>query len=168
MNGLLICVVALGMCGTALAAGTPTKGTPTKDKAMQQIETMIANAKVDTKNPAWRTTLTKPTVATFDSSRTYSARMATNKGAILIRFMPNVAPMHVRTPKPNGMNCVRARFASCSGANRPGSKRSGSTHSFLWRWVAKMGIMIRVPVLIASAPNVASCAASRVMMGTGG
>ena len=100
MKGLLMCVVALGISGAALAAetptkGTPSKGTPTKDKAMQQIESMIANAKVDTKNPGWRTTLTKPTVATFDSSHTYSARMVTNKGAILIRFMPKVAPMHV-------------------------------------------------------------------------
>ena len=95
MKGLLMCVVALGTFEVALAAGTPGKGTPTKDKAMQQIESMIANAKVDTKNPTWRTSLPKPTVATFDSIHTYYARMVTNKGPILIKFMPKVAPMHV-------------------------------------------------------------------------
>jgi cyclophilin family peptidyl-prolyl cis-trans isomerase len=96
MKGLLMtCVVALATCGSAMAADTPAKGTPTKDKAMQQIETQIANAKVDTKNPNWRTTLTKPTVATFEADRSYYARMVTNKGAILIKFMPKVAPMHV-------------------------------------------------------------------------
>ena len=102
MKGLLMtCVVVLATCGAAMAADTTaaksaaTKSTPTKDKAMQQIETQIANAKVDTKNPSWRTALTKPTVATFEADRSYYARMVTNKGTILIKFMPKVAPMHV-------------------------------------------------------------------------
>ena len=109
MKGLLVCVVALGMSGSALAADTPAettatkstatksaaKTTPTKDKAMQQIESMIAKAKVDTKAQGWRTALPKPTAATFDPAHTYYARMVTNKGPILIRFLPDVAPMHV-------------------------------------------------------------------------
>jgi peptidyl-prolyl cis-trans isomerase B (cyclophilin B) len=109
MKGLLVCVVALGMSGSALAADTPAettatksaatksaaKTTPTKDKAMQQIEGMIAKAKVDTKAQGWRTSLPKPTAATFDPAHTYYARMVTNKGPILIRFLPDVAPMHV-------------------------------------------------------------------------
>jgi len=110
MKGLLMCVVALGTIGTALAADTPpestnvksaptksasTKPTPIKDKAMQQIEGMIAKAKVDTKAPSWRTSLPKPTPATFDTAHSYYARMVTNKGTILIKFMPDIAPMHV-------------------------------------------------------------------------
>ena len=115
MKGLLMCVVALGTFGTALAADAPaesttTKSTPTKtastkaattkttsikDKAMQQIEGMIASAKVDKKNPSWRTTLPKPTPAAFDTAHHYYARMVTNKGTILIQFMPDIAPMHV-------------------------------------------------------------------------
>jgi peptidyl-prolyl cis-trans isomerase B (cyclophilin B) len=110
MKGLLMCVVALGTFGTALAADTPpestttksaatksasTKTTPIKDKAMQQIEGMIAKAKVDTKAPSWRTSLPKPTPATFDTAHSYYARMVTNKGTILIKFMPDIAPMHV-------------------------------------------------------------------------
>jgi len=110
MRGLSTCVVALGMFGSTLAAGAPadsaaakstptkstsTKSTPIKDKAMRQIDGMIANAKVDTKNPNWRTTLPKPTLAVFDTAHSYYARMVTNKGPILIKFMPDVAPMHV-------------------------------------------------------------------------
>ena len=110
MRGLLTYVVALGLCGSTLAAAatgdstaaksTPTKSTspkstPIKDKAMRQIEGMIANAKVDKANPSWRTALPKPTTAAFDTSHSYYARMLTNKGTILIKFMPDVAPMHV-------------------------------------------------------------------------
>jgi peptidyl-prolyl cis-trans isomerase B (cyclophilin B) len=97
MKGLLTLFVALGVAASAAAAEAPVKTTPTpvKDKAMQQIETMIANAKVDTKKPGWRTAVPKPDLASFDSSHAYYCRMVTNKGPILIKFMPGVAPMHV-------------------------------------------------------------------------
>ncbi len=95
MKGLLMSFVALGLYGVAAAAETPAKNPPIKDGAMQQIESMIANAKVDTKKPGWRTALPVPTAATFDSTHTYYARMVTSKGPILIKFMPKVAPMHV-------------------------------------------------------------------------
>ncbi len=110
MRSLLTCIVALGVFGPTLAAGAPadstaapttptksasTKSTPIKDKAMRQIEGMIANAKVDKKNPNWKTSLPKPTLAAFDTSHTYYVHMVTNKGPILIKFMPDVAPMHV-------------------------------------------------------------------------
>ena len=110
MKGLLMCVVALGTFGTALAAGTTansttatgapaksasTKSAPVKDKAITQIEGMITQAKVNKKDPNWKTTLPKPTVASFDASHTYYAKMVTNKGALTIKFMPQVAPMHV-------------------------------------------------------------------------
>jgi len=95
MKGLLMCAVTLSLAGVAAAAGAPAKTTPIKDKAMQQIEAMIAGAKEDTSKTGWRTALPKPTAATFDSTHSYFARMVTNKGPILIKFMPGVAPMHV-------------------------------------------------------------------------
>ena len=103
MKGLLMCIVALVTAGAAVAAETPAKETsteaakaaPTKDKAMQQIDEMIASAKVNTKTAGWKTAIPKPTVATFDPERTYSARMVTNKGPIVIKLMPKTAPMHV-------------------------------------------------------------------------
>jgi cyclophilin family peptidyl-prolyl cis-trans isomerase len=94
---LMTAVLALAIAGVAAAATDPkpAKPTPPKDSAMQQIDAMIAKAKVDTKGAGWRTHLPKPEVATFDSSHTYFARMVTNKGTIVIKFMPEIAPMHV-------------------------------------------------------------------------
>jgi len=66
-----------------------------EDSAMQQIDAMIAKAKIDKSSSAWRTALPKPEQATFDSGHTYFARMETSKGPIVIRLMPDVAPMHV-------------------------------------------------------------------------
>ena len=62
---------------------------------MQTIEEQIAAANVDKSRPDWRTKLAKPKPATFDPARTYRARMRTNKGTIVIRLLPDVAPMHV-------------------------------------------------------------------------
>ena len=106
MKRLLVAVLALAVAGSAIAA-TPAKSakkhkaavkTPassTKDKAMDQIETMIANAKIDKSNASWKTALPKPNVATFDPAHNYYCRMVTNKGTVLIKFLPEVAPMHV-------------------------------------------------------------------------
>ena len=99
---LLATALALGLASLALAADPPKADAPKpevkkeiKDRAMAQIDTMIQNAKVDKSNASWRVNLPKPEVATFDPKHTYFARMVTNKGPILIKFMPDVAPMHV-------------------------------------------------------------------------
>jgi peptidyl-prolyl cis-trans isomerase B (cyclophilin B) len=60
-----------------------------------RIEELLESAKADTARPGWRTSLKKPEVATFDPAKTYSVTLATNKGPIRIRLMPDVAPMHV-------------------------------------------------------------------------
>ena len=62
---------------------------------MQQIDQFIAGAKIDRKAAGWKTRLPKPPQATFDETHTYYARMVTNKGPVLIKFLPGVAPMHV-------------------------------------------------------------------------
>ena len=62
---------------------------------MQDIDQQIASAPVNTADPKWRTSLKAPKVASFDPACRYFCRMQTNKGAIRIRFMPDVAPMHV-------------------------------------------------------------------------
>ncbi len=99
---MLATALALGLAGLALAADAPTADAPKsdakkeiKDRAMSQIDTIIQNAKVDKSNPSWRVSLSKPEIATFDPKHSYFARMSTNKGPILIKFMPDVAPMHV-------------------------------------------------------------------------
>ena len=59
------------------------------------IEQLLDTAKADTSRAHWRTTLAKPETATFAPANSYRALMATNKGPVRIRFMPDVAPMHV-------------------------------------------------------------------------
>ena len=66
-----------------------------EDKAVKTIDEMIQKANVDKSKPNWKTTLPKPEVATFDPAHTYYARMETTKGTVRIKFLPEVAPMHV-------------------------------------------------------------------------
>src|ERR1043166_8019582 len=59
------------------------------------IEQLLETARADTARPNWRTTLKKPEVATFDPKRSYYVNVRTNKGPLRIKFLPDVAPMHV-------------------------------------------------------------------------
>jgi peptidyl-prolyl cis-trans isomerase B (cyclophilin B) len=61
---------------------------------MDTFDEMIEKAGVDKGDPDWKTRLSKPKKAEFDPTRTYSIRMVTNKGTMLIRLFPDVAPMH--------------------------------------------------------------------------
>ena len=60
---------------------------------MKQIDDQIAQAGVNKTDPDWRTKLPMPSVVKFKEDKEYLARMETNKGTILIRFMPDLAPM---------------------------------------------------------------------------
>jgi cyclophilin family peptidyl-prolyl cis-trans isomerase len=74
---------------------TPAAPAQVKDTAMQQIEQFIAAAKIDKSKPGWKTSLPEPKVVTFEKAHKYYAHMVTNKGSVLIKFLPDVAPMHV-------------------------------------------------------------------------
>ena len=99
MKTALMFVLAAAFATSVAASGTTAKPAahpkPPKDSAMQQIDAMIQTNGIDKSKADWRTTLPKPTVATFDPKHNYFARMTTNKGVIRIKFMPSVAPMHV-------------------------------------------------------------------------
>ena len=55
----------------------------------------MTQVEVDKSNPRWRTGLTKPPLEKFEAGKSYFVRMETNKGPIKIKFLPDVAPMHV-------------------------------------------------------------------------
>lgn len=98
MKRLMLLLLALCMAGNAFAIEVAKKAAPPaqpKDKAMQQIAQQIDSAKVDKSKANWRTSLPRPNAVAFDSTHRYFARMVTNKGTVLIQFMPAVAPMHV-------------------------------------------------------------------------
>jgi cyclophilin family peptidyl-prolyl cis-trans isomerase len=99
MRQLLSLILTIVLAAGAVAADAPKKKLPAaktiKDTAMQQLETMIQKAAVDTSQNGWRTMVPRPDKLAFDPRHQYFARMATNRGTLLIRFMPDVAPMHV-------------------------------------------------------------------------
>ncbi len=63
---------------------------------MKRLDDLVAAAGV-TKDPAgaWRTKLRRPAPIAFRPGETWRARMTTSKGGIVIRLMPETAPMHV-------------------------------------------------------------------------
>lgn len=62
---------------------------------MEQIQQMIAAAAVDKSKPGWRTALSRPKPVEFDAAQQWFARMETSKGPLVIRLLPDVAPVHV-------------------------------------------------------------------------
>ncbi len=80
----------------APAKPAPAKPAPAGvDAVVKGIDAQIAKLAVNKKEAAWKTKLALPTVAKFDPTKSYFARMVTNKGEMLIKFKPDVAPMHV-------------------------------------------------------------------------
>ncbi len=65
------------------------------DAAIKAIDAQIAKAAVNKKDATWRTKLPLPTAVKFDAAKSYFAHMSTNKGEVVIKFMPAVAPLHV-------------------------------------------------------------------------
>src|SRR5262245_26882771 len=68
---------------------------PARTRDMERIEQLIANHPVDKTKPNWRTSLGKPEVLAFEPGSSYAVQMETSKGTIVIRLLPEVAPMHV-------------------------------------------------------------------------
>src|SRR5215831_12402741 len=78
------------------AAKAPAKSSAaTVDAAVKAIDAQIAKNAVDKKDAAWKTKLKLPTLVKFDPAKSYYARMVPNKGEMLIKFKPDVAPFHV-------------------------------------------------------------------------
>lgn len=65
------------------------------DAAIKAIDAQVAKAAALKKDPAWRTKLPMPTAVKFDATKQYLAHMTTTKGEIVMKLMPDVAPLHV-------------------------------------------------------------------------
>ena len=64
------------------------------DTALAAIDAFIESEGVDTSSDRWRTSLSKPPQAEFDSGSTYFWDLETSAGTISIRLLPDEAPMH--------------------------------------------------------------------------
>ena len=77
----------------AVAAAKPAAGP--LDKAVAAIDAQILAGKVNKSAQGWKGALPMPKVVAFTPGKQYFARLTTNKGEIVLRFMPDVAPLHV-------------------------------------------------------------------------
>ena len=77
------------------ASGPAKAALKVSDKAVTAIDAQIAKAAIDKTKDGWKTRLPKPEKVAFDPAHKYFAKMQTNKGPVVIQFLPDVAPMHV-------------------------------------------------------------------------
>ena len=80
--------------GAASAEEEKKVSTP-EDAAIAKIDAYIAEKKIDTERNRWKEQLPPPLVVSFDAKKNYYWNLATNKGDIVVEFMPDVAPKHV-------------------------------------------------------------------------
>ncbi len=65
------------------------------DAVLDQIDAFIAEQSVDTSSAGWRTKLSRPPSASFDAEKRYLWELETTVGTIVVRLLPDAAPMHV-------------------------------------------------------------------------
>jgi cyclophilin family peptidyl-prolyl cis-trans isomerase len=65
------------------------------DAALDQIDAFIAEQSVDTSSAGWRSKLSRPPSASFDAEKRYLWELETTVGTIVVRLLPDAAPMHV-------------------------------------------------------------------------
>ena len=67
----------------------------TGDPAIDALADFVAQSRITTNAPGWKTQLPMPPKVTFAEDKTYFWNIQTNKGAHKVRLLPADAPMHV-------------------------------------------------------------------------
>jgi cyclophilin family peptidyl-prolyl cis-trans isomerase len=88
-------LAALLVAAACQASESTEKSNEAGDVAIAAIDAFIAEKNIDKSASGWKTRLPKPPKVDFDSGKTYYWNLETNVGAIKIKLMPDVAPMHV-------------------------------------------------------------------------
>jgi cyclophilin family peptidyl-prolyl cis-trans isomerase len=91
-RSLLTLVVGLGLLSAALR---PAEAEEEKVSGVEAIEAFIGEQNVDKSKPSWKEGLSKPTLQSFDASKSYYWKLDTNVGEIKVKLLADVAPMHV-------------------------------------------------------------------------
>jgi cyclophilin family peptidyl-prolyl cis-trans isomerase len=92
---LTLALAALITASACQASESSQSSKEDKDVAIAAIDAFIEKQKIDKSNSGWKTRLSEPPKVDFDSGKTYYWQLDTTVGAIKIRLMPEVAPMHV-------------------------------------------------------------------------
>lgn len=87
--------VALGIVACALLVSSAQGESVSDLKGVAAIDAFIASQSIDKTKSGWKTSLPEPPKVAFDSGKTYYWNIETNVGAIKIKLLPDVAPMHV-------------------------------------------------------------------------
>ncbi len=90
----LSCLVMFGLmigCGDEGA----TAGERDGDPAMTAIDAFIKENPIDRLKAKWRTKVPKPPAVRFDPNKTYTWKLVTTEGDILLKMRTDVAPKHV-------------------------------------------------------------------------
>jgi peptidyl-prolyl cis-trans isomerase B (cyclophilin B) len=89
-NGYSLCCLAIGFLVGTLSLGL-TAGCRSETEVKHKDEAITDH----NQGNEWKMNLTKPELMQFDPAKEYFWVLETNKGAIRIKLMPAVAPMHV-------------------------------------------------------------------------
>jgi cyclophilin family peptidyl-prolyl cis-trans isomerase len=91
----LLAAASLAASASWAQAGAGAAGGKGGDVALDSIRAFIAQQKVDTALPGWKTRLAKPPKASFDPAKTYYWNLDTSVGSLKVKLDPKTAPMHV-------------------------------------------------------------------------
>lgn len=98
----------------SLVSVTAAEAALKKDPAIRAVDAMLDKANINKNGSAWRTKMPKPEPVEFDPKREYFWHLQTSEGRIVIRLMPDVAPMHVTST----ISLTRAGFYDGLGFHR--------------------------------------------------
>ena len=88
-------ISVLFLVASACLATLTNAHTPEAERVLSQVDGLIEKARIDKSNPAWRSTVPRPEVASFSTGYRYFARIQTTRGAVRVRLNPGTAPQHV-------------------------------------------------------------------------
>jgi peptidyl-prolyl cis-trans isomerase B (cyclophilin B) len=66
-----------------------------KDPVLAAVDSFIEQQSVDKSHAGWKRNLNKPPKLSFATDKQYFWHLRTNKGNIVIKMLPQIAPMHV-------------------------------------------------------------------------
>ncbi len=92
---LALCLAPVAASANEAEASSEPADTKPEDAAIATIDAFIAEQNVDKTQKSWKSSLEKPPKAQFTAGKTYFWNLETSKGAIQVKLLPDVAPMHV-------------------------------------------------------------------------
>ncbi len=83
-----------GVADEQAVPAEPAKPGEVLDAAFRDIDAFVAEQQIDKTRPRWKSRLPKPPKVGFDPKKRYLWELETSQGRIVVRLLPDVAPMH--------------------------------------------------------------------------